>query len=533
MRWSSWVMLFLCFSLIVSCHSGSIQKDQGSMLIYGRGADAKSLDPSQVTDGESFRVTQMIFDTLVEYKDQNTEIQPCLAEKWESSPDGKEWIFYLRKNVKFHDGTPFNAEAVVFNFKRWMDREHPQHKGAIAFTYYPDMFAGFKGDPNHVIQSVTAIDEYTVKFVLNRPLGPFLANLAMPPFGIGSPTAIKKDPVQFGEKPVGTGPYKLREWKKNDMITVERNEDYWKKGFPKTDKIIFKSIPDNAARFTALKSGDIDLMDGMNPSDAIQVEKDPKLQLFKQQGMNVAYLAFNMRKKPLDHPQFRLAINHAVDKKRLISNFYANLAEPAVNPYPPFMLGYNDELKDHSFDLGKAKRLIEEAGLKGVKLKLYTPQDPRPYMPNGKKIAEFLKEDFKKIGVQVEIVTFEWKTYLDKVKSGEHDMALFGWNGDNGDPDNFLYVLLDKTNAREQNSSNIAFYTNEEVHQLLIKAQSTVDRTKREQLYRQAQAIIKKENPWVPLVHATVPIAGKASIRGFYPHPTGGYKLDQVEIIEK
>src|SRR5690606_35457787 len=120
-----WVMLFLCFSLIVSCHSGSIQKDQGSMLIYGRGADAKSLDPSQVTDGESFRVTQMIFDTLVEYKDQNTEIQPCLAEKWESSPDGKEWIFYLRKNVKFHDGTPFNAEAVVFNFKRWMDREHP------------------------------------------------------------------------------------------------------------------------------------------------------------------------------------------------------------------------------------------------------------------------------------------------------------------------------------------------------------------------------------------------------------------------
>jgi peptide/nickel transport system substrate-binding protein len=316
-------LVFLLSIFLVACggKEGGIKKDTGNSLIYGRGADSKKLDPIQVTDGESLQVTQMIYDTLVQYKDENTEVQPGLAEKWENSADGKVWTFHLRKNVKFHDGTPFNADAVVFNFERWMDKNHPQHKGG-EFTYYPDMFGGYKGDSTHVINKVSKVDDHTVKFELNRPLGPFLANIAMPPFAIGSPEAIKKDPEKFNENPVGTGPYKFVEWKKNDTITLEKNPDYWVKGLPKTDKLIFKSIPDNTARFNALKSGDIDLMNGMNPTDAPQVEKDSKLQLFKQQGMNVAYLSFNMKKKPFDNPKVRQAISYAVNKEGIINNLY-------------------------------------------------------------------------------------------------------------------------------------------------------------------------------------------------------------------
>ena len=459
----SWLLvlsLLLALSAVLAgCgSSGDSGGSQGEKtLIYGRGADSKSLDPIQVTDGESLKVTKNIYDTLVDYDDDNTEVVPGLAERWESSKDGKTWTFYLRKGVKFHDGTDFNAEAVVYNFERWMDKDHPDHKGG-EFPYYGYMFGGYKGDKGHVIKSVTAVDEYTVKFELNYPQAPFLNNLAMPPFGIASPTAVKKDPEGFGQKPVGTGPFKLDSWKKNDTITLVKNEEYWQEGLPKLDKLIYRSIPENAARFSALQAGDIDIMDGLNPSDVKLVKQNQNLQIFERPGMNVAYLAFNTEKKPFNDPKVRQALNHAVNKEGIIKSFYADLAKPAKNPMPDVLWGYNDQIKDYEFDLDKAKKLLKEAGYAdGFKVDFWAPTDPRPYMPDGKKIAEFIQADLAKIGVKAEIVSYDWQTYLDRTGKGEHSMALLGWIGDNGDPDNFLYVLLDKDNAKGPDAGNIAF----------------------------------------------------------------------------
>jgi peptide/nickel transport system substrate-binding protein len=499
-------------------------------LIYGRGADSITLDPAQATDGESLKVTKQIFDTLVDYKDDNTEVVPGLAERWEHSPDGKVWTFHLRKGVKFHDGTPFNADAVVFNFERWMDKSNPYHKGG-EFPYYGYMFGGYKGDKGHAIKSVTAVDEYTVKFELNFPLGPFLNNLAMPAFAIASPKAVKKDPNGFNQHPVGTGAFKFVSWNKNDKIVLEKNPDFWMKGYPKVDKLIFKSIPDNAARFTALRSGDIDMMDGMNPDDAKLVEKDSNLKLYKRPGMNVAYLAFNTTKKPFDNPKVRQAINYAVNKGGIIKSFYAGMAIPAVNPMPPVIWGYNNNVKDYEFNLDKAKQLLKEAGYpNGFEVDFYAMQDPRPYMPNGKKVAEFISADLAKIGVKTHIVSYDWQTYKDRVGKGEHSMALFGWIGDNGDPDNFLYVLLDKDNTRTPDAGNIAFYVNDELHNILIEAQHSTDQAKRTQLYMKAQEIIKQDAPWVPLVHATAPEAARSYVKGWVLHPTGSDKLYKVSI---
>ncbi|WP_044640075.1 ABC transporter substrate-binding protein [Risungbinella massiliensis] len=522
------VLLFTVSTFLTACGGGSDLAATDNVLVYGRGQDSKKLDPAQVTDGESLKVTRAIYDNLVEYDDKTTEVIPSLAEKWENSPDGKVWTFHLKKGVKFHDGTPFNAEAVVYNFNRWMDPNHPEHKGGD-FGYYAYMFGGYKGDSGHVIKSVTATDEYTVKIELYRPQGPFLANLAMPPFGIASPTAVKKGPDQFNTNPVGTGAFKFESWKKNESIVLVKNKEYWQKGNPKLDKLIFRVIPDNSARMTALQSGDIDIMDGMNPDDVKLVKANSKLQLFEQEGMNVAYLAFNTTKKPFDNPKVRQALNHAVNKEGIIKSFYAGMSTPAVNPMPNVIWGYNQNVKDYEFNLEKAKQLLKEAGYPdGFKVELYTMTNPRPYMPNGKKIAEFIKEDFKKIGVEVTVVPLDWPTHQERVKKGDHSMALYGWNGDNGDPDNFLYVLLDKDNTRAPDAGNIAFYVNEELHKVLIEAQESSDLKKRTELYEKAQEIIKKDAPWVPLVHATVPIAAKKEVKGFYPHATSTYKFHQV-----
>ena len=497
-------------------------------LIVGRGGDSVSLDPIRETDGETFKVTENIYDTLVGYAEQSTEVVPSLAEKWEVSDDGLTYTFTLRQGVKFHDGTDFNAEAVVWNFERWMDKSHPFHNEE-GYPYYNDMFGGYKGDPNHVIKSVEAADPHTVKFTLNYPLAPFIQNLGMSCFAIASPKAVEaagKD--GFGEKPVGTGPFKFVEWKRSDTITLEKNPDYWNAGYPKVDKLVFKVIPENTSRLTALINGEIDLMDGLNPDDAETVKSNPDLQLILRPSMNVGYIGFNVEKAPFDNPKVREAIAYAINKPAIIEAFFAGLGQPAVNPMPTSLWGHNDDIKDREYNLEKAKQILAEAGFpNGFQTDFWAMPVPRPYMPDGVKIAEAIQQDLNKIGVQTEIVTMEWATYLEKTRLGEQTMFMLGWTGDNGDPDNFLATLLDKNNI---NGNNHTRWANEEAHQLMMKAKQAPTQAEREQLYKQVQEIIFKEVPMVPLAHSTPALAARANVIDYLPHPKGSESLEKVDI---
>ncbi len=530
--WS--IMLTLVLSLVLAGCGGSDEtsgegdkvKDAGSgdspqqTLIFGRGGDSVGLDPATVTDGESFKVTKNIFDTLIDYGDQDTEIQPALATEWNASEDGLKYTLKLREGVKFHDDTDFNADAVVYNFERWMNGSEDK------FPYYASMFGGFKGDEGHVIKEVKAVDDYTVEFTLKRPQAPFLKNLAMSPFGIASPDAVEKHGDKFTENPVGTGPFVFKQWKRNDKVVVEKNESYWMEGYPKLDSVIFKSIPDNSARLNALKTGEVDIADGVNPTDVAQIESDSNLQVFKRPSMNVGYLGLTSNREPLNNKKVRQALNHAVDKQAIIDAFYAGQAEPAKNPMPPVIAGYNDDIEAYPYDLDKAKQLLEEAGYPdGFEMELWAMPVPRPYMPDGQKVAEAIQASFAKIGVKAEIKSYEWATYLEKARNGEADSFLLGWTGDNGDADNFLYVLLDKDTI---GSNNYTYYENDELHNILVEAQSTVDEAKREELYKKAQEIIHEDAPWIPLVHSTPALGGKANIKNFFPHPTGSDKLTKV-----
>lgn len=502
-------------------NDGSGSGSTKDTLVFGRGGDSTSLDPITTTEGEAFKVTENMFETLVEFGEQDTTIHPGLAESWEPSEDGLTYTFKLRKGVKFHDGTDFNAEAVVFNFERWAGGDEEK------FPYYSN-FGGYKGDPGHVIKEVKALDEHTVQFVLTRPLGPFLWNLAMSPFGIASPTAIKKYGDDFRSHPVGTGPFKFVEWKQNDTVTLEKNPDYWQKGLPKLNKLIYRVIPENTARLNALANGEIDIMDGLNYSDEKTVTSNANLQVIERPTMNVGYLGMTTTRKPFDNKLVRQAINHAIDKKSLIEAFYAGKAVPAINPMPSNIDGYNDEIKDYPYDLEKAKALLKEAGFeKGFEINLWAMPVARPYMPEAQKVAEVIQDSLSKIGVKANIKSAEWATYLEQARKGEFDMFMLGWTGDNGDADNFLYTLLDKDSI---GSNNYAYYSNDELHDILIAAQQEPDKDKRNDLYKKAQVIIKEDAPWVPLVHSRPLLAAAKDVSGYLPHPTGSEALTKVEF---
>lgn len=490
-------------------------------LVYGRGGDSTSLDPITSTEGETFKVTKNIFETLVNYGDQDTTLHPGLAEKWDVSADSLTYTFHLRQGVKFQDGTDFNADAVVFNFDRWMNGDDKQ------FPYYT-MFGGYKKDEGHVIKEVKALDQNTVQFVLKRPQAPFLKNLAMSAFGISSPTAVKKYGDKYRENPVGTGPFKFVEWKQNDRITLVKNPDYWQKGLPKLNKVIFRVIPENTARLNALANGEIDVMDGLNNSDEATVKANDKLQVIKRPSMNVGYLGFTVTRKPFDNKLVREALNYAVDKKSIIDAFYGGQAIAAKNPMPPSIEGYDDAIEAYPYDLDKAKQLLAQAGYpNGFSMDLWAMPVARPYMPEGMKVAEVIQASFAKIGVKAKIQTVDWATYLQKAAKGDFDAYMLGWTGDNGDADNFIYTLLDKDSIGANNYSQ---YSNIQLHDILIKAQTETDQAKRNDLYKQAQVIIHDDAPWVPLVHSTPLLAASKDVLNYLPHPTGSDLLSNVEF---
>ncbi|WP_027364489.1 ABC transporter substrate-binding protein [Desulfotruncus alcoholivorax] len=506
--------------------SAAGMKKSENVLVWGRGGDSPTLDPAVATDGEAAKVTINIFDTLVEYKPENTEVRPALAKEWSVSEDGLVWTFKLRDDVKFHDGTPFNADAVVYNFNRWMKKDHPLNQGECKYWMY--MFNGY--DADSIVKSVEKTGDYEVKITLREPSAPFIQNLAMFPFAIASPTALEKYGADFFKHPVGTGPFKFAEWVPDDKIVLEKNNDYWGEK-AKVDKVVFRSIPDNSARFMELQAGTIDMMDGINPDDVAAAKSNENFQIILRPSMNIGYLAMNMEKEPFDNLKVRQAISHAINKQAIIDAFFAGLAKPAKNPMPPSLWGYNDDITDYEYDPAKAKALLAEAGYPdGFETTLWAMPVPRPYMQQPQKIAEAIQADLAAVGIKAKIVSYEWGQYLEKAEDGDHDMVLLGWTGDNGDPDNFLYVLLDKDNAVKGSSSNYAFYKNDQVHDLLIKAQREMDQDKRADLYKRAQEIIHNDAPMVPLDHSTDPIILMKYVKGYVPHPTGVEKINTVSV---
>ena len=529
----------------VSCAKKKPAKE--SVLLFGSSGDAATLDPGDASDGETIQRLDNIFEGLVQFKPGTVEIEPCLATSWEITEDGKEVIFNLRKGVKFHDGTDFNADAVLFSLSRMYDTSHAFNKYGKWF-YWDWSF----GD----VEKVEKIDDYTVKFILKNVNASILISLVMNTAHIVSPKNHEVYKEKAFEHPCGTGPFCFVEWVREDHITLKKNEEYWGEK-AKIDKLIFKVIPDGEARLQALEANEIQGMEYPDPEDFDRIRNNPDLKLMQEPGMNVGYMAINSGYgyvdknkngirdddeewvktpgyfEPLTKKNVRKAIQHAIDKQAIVDNIYAGTAIKATNGMPPFLLGYNDEIEDYEYNPEKAKELLKEAGYPdGFEVTLHVMPVSRPYMFDPPKIGEAIKEYLAVVGITVKLYQTEWSDYLKECRDGKPQMCLLGWTGDNGDTDNFLNSLYGANKCALGTVGNYGFYNDMEAQELLTKALRTYDMGERWDLYSKFQEMIHEHASYVFLAHSVQSIAFRKEVDGFVISPTSRKFFNTVEINE-
>ena len=514
----------------------------GGTFRFGQSGDITVLDPWNVTDGNSLLVTRQIYESLVDYEPTGFKIVPKLAESWSTSADGKVWTFNLRKGVKFHDGTDFNADAVVLNFNRAMNTKDPYRGKPIGdeYAYWGDQWNGF--DTDSIITKVEAKDANTVLFTTKVAFGPFLANMAMPTFPIVSPKSIKDDVDGWmtvnTKGAAGTGPFLIKPgaWQKGQQITLEKNPTYWAKdkdgkSLPYLDKVVFRFIADESARVAELRAGSVDAIRDFSPASIPTIKADANLQIVPRPSFNIAYLGINQAVKPFDNLNVRKAIAMGIDKVAIVQAIYAGEAKAASQFLVPGMLGYDESVTEfYKFDQAAAKKLITDAGGPFTIDLWYMPVS-RPYYPDPKKIAEAFASNLKDIGITANLKSEDWTPYRADARDNKFGLWLLGWTGDNGDPDNFLNVFFHpKVVAGKDTAIDAGNWSNPTAWDLLRKAQVETDSAKRADLYKQTSKIVQQDVPRIPMFHANPPTGTTKKVLGFVPHPTGGEAFSLVYL---
>jgi len=515
----------LRFGAIALALLASAGAHAASTLIYCSEGSPEGFDPARYTAGTTFDASaETVFNRLVEFERGGTTVVPGLATKWTTSTDGLVYTFTLRPGVKFHTVEGFrptremNADDVIFSLDRMVNKENPFTKAnPVSFEYASDMGL----DTN--IAKLEKPDPMTVKITLKKVDAAFLANLAMSFASIQS--AEYADQLlkagQAGElnnKPVGTGPFVFKRYEKDAQIRYAAFDDYWR-GKAKIDNLIFAITKDSAVRAQKLKAGECQVSSYPKPAEVEAMKKDAGIKLLSQPGLNVGFLTLNVTHKPFENADVRRAINMAINKKSLVDAVYQGAGEPAVNPIPPTMWSYDRSIKAYEYSPEKAKALLAKAGFpNGFETKLWALPVQRPYNPNGSQAAELIQSDLAKVGIKTTIVKYEWAEYLKRAKAGESDIGMFGWTGDNGDPDNFMANLL---SCAAVGGSNYGQWCDKEYDALINKAKETLNPSERTKLYEKAQAVFHREAPWVPMAHSVVYQPMRKNVDGFKMSPFG------------
>ncbi|WP_226781471.1 ABC transporter substrate-binding protein [Oceaniglobus trochenteri] len=469
--------------------SASAQTPEG-VLIVGQIAEPKSLDPAAVTAVNDFRILVNLYEGLVRYKPGTLEVEPQLATDWQISEDGTEYTFTLRDGVTFHDGTPFNAEAVKFNFDRMLDESHPFHDtGPFPLAFF---FSA--------VQETEAVDDLTVKFTLNEPYAPFLSNLAYPTGLLVSPPAVEAGGADFGRNPVGTGPFKFAEWRSNEAVVVERNPEYW--GDPAgTQAVVFRPITDANTRVAEMLAGGIDMMVEVPPTALGQFQGD-EFRVVEQAGPHVWFLILNAKEGPFADKRVRQAANYAINKEAIVDDVLEGTAAVAAGPTPPaFAWAYNADLDPYPYDPARARELLAEAGAEGASLTFYVTEGGSG-MLDPIAMGTAIQADLAAVGLDVKIETYEWNTFLGEVNpglEGKADMAEMAWM--TNDPDTLPYLALRTDAWPDKGGFNSGYYSNPEVDALLEEARTATDQGKRAELYQKMQKIVQEDAPWVFVAH--------------------------------
>lgn len=454
--------------------TGSGDKNGGNLVVV-RLSDATGLDPQFITDIPSANVVHgKVYETLVAF-DKDMKIIPKLAKEWEAVDD-LTWEFTLNEGINFHDGTPFNAEAVKVTIDRILDPA----------TGSPQK------DKLGMISEVVVKDDTHVTLKLSKPYAPLLSILASNEGSIISPKSIKETPDQLATHPVGTGPFIFDTWKSGQEIKLIRNEEYWGEKV-KIDSVQFKIVPEDATRLAMIESGEAHISDQVPVTEIDRIENSDSMKLFRTEGLAVEYVGFNTTKAPFDNVKVRQAVSYAIERESIIEGVYNNVGTLANVAMSPKVFGYSKDVKAYPYDVNKAKALLKEAGFdKGMKIKLLT--NDRKERIN---VAEVIQSQLKGIGVEVEIQVMEYGSYIQEVDSGDHQMFIGGWGNATGDGDYNQYNLFHSSSIGSP--GNHFYYQNPVTDKLIEQGRVEIDPAKREEIYKEAMQIEIDDAVYVPI----------------------------------
>jgi peptide/nickel transport system substrate-binding protein len=483
-------------------------------LVFAASADATTLDPHNTTDTESDQVIMMLYETLIGF-DDNMKIVPRLAERWEVDDDGVTWTFHLRDGVRFHDGTPFNADAVRRNFARVMDPV-ANHKRLVLFD---------------MIDRVEAVDERTVRIVTKYPFGAFEPTMAHVSSAIVSPAVAERFGKDFGlgaDRVSGTGPYRIASWKKDQEIVLERNDGYWgEKG--RTPRIVYRPVPEAAARVLALEAGDVDVITRVPSADIARLEKTPGIRVTKIPGVGMQQFRFNVTKKPFDDTRVRQAISYAINRRAIVDSLVKSFAVPSTSALTPIMRGYVN-LGEIPYDPDKARALLKAAGYPGgFKTRIATT----PRYPMGVELAEAVAADLKKVGIEAAIDVIEWGTMVTywaglPPEKNPQEIFIMGAGASTADTDWGLRPIFQSARTNE---NNYGYYSNAEFDRVIQAAMRETNAEKRQALYRRAQEIVYLEDPGAVWLFDTLyVVASRAAVEGVTPSPLGAVTFARAVV---
>lgn len=508
-------------------------------LVYCLEANPATLSPALAVSGTDMNASaQQMFNTLTRTRRGGTELEPSLAESWTVADGGRTFTFKLRKGVKFHTTatfTPtrdFNADDVLFSFERQWRPDHPFHGVARGrFTHFDIL------DLRNAILAIDKLDDHAVRFRLSEPNAVFPAYVSLEFAAIYSAEYADRllaagTPENIDLQPVGTGPFQLAQFRPDDSIRYKAHPEYWE-GKAAIDNLVFVITPDAIVRYQKLKAGECHVMPYPNPADIEALRQDPGIEMTTRINLDVGYLAFNATKKPLSIRSVRQAIHLAIDTDAILKAVYLGVAGgPAKSPIPPSLWSHNETIQAYPYDPDSARRLLAEAGYAdGFKSTLWAPPVNRPYLPNARRAAAMIQSDLAKVGIETEIVTYEWGEFLKRAWAGEHDMILMGWVANIADPDDLLRSTW--SCAAADQGMNPSRRCHAGLDDLLRKGRSALDQPEREKYYREAQALWHAEALAVPLAHSIQFTPVRKSVVGYKPSPLGKVNFHGVDVREK
>lgn len=515
-----WLWALLPLVLLAGCGGGGDGKggeeEAPAAFVFARGADAQKLDPADIDDGESVNTLAQVLEGLMAFRPGSLEVEPRLAESYSISEDGLRYTFRLREGIRFHDGTPLNAETARFSFDRQMDAGHPAHFEEASFQYWENLFP--------VVERLETVDPMTLRFHLSEPRAGLLAAFATFPAWLISPGAFAEMGQEMVRHPVGTGPYRFVNWRPNEAILFAANEDYWREEQPGFERMVLRSIPLNAARLSELKSGSLHGLDGIQPSELSDLRADPRFNIQHAAGMNVGYLAFSQLAERMREAALRRAVALAIDRENLVELALNGYGRVAAYPVPQEFAGIPEGAGPIQYDPAAARALVEaHPEWTEAPLRLATFGQPRMYFPDPQRVASLVRSDLEAVGLEVEIVNREFKSHLHVTRRGDYEMALLGWIADTPDPDNFLSTFFHSRAAVPGSATNISFYRNARMDELLDAAARSTEAGQRAALYAEALGIWARDLPLIPLVQGDQITVLDARVGGYELSPTGNH----------